>query len=64
MLHNIQIENAFNCVLKRSFIAAGPFSRNKSYFLDESEQEIWIWRVWKFCLELSNVISGGNWLFK
>ena len=22
------------------------------------------WRVWKFCWDLSNVISGGNWLFK
>ena len=30
MSHNIQIENAFNCVLKRRFTAVGPFSRNKS----------------------------------
>ena len=35
MLHNIQKENAFNWVLKRRFIAVGPFSRNKSHvFLD------------------------------
>ena len=33
MLHNIQIENAFNCVLKRRFIAVGPFSRSKSHLL-------------------------------
>ena len=30
MVYNIQIENAFNCVLKQCFIAVGPFSRNKS----------------------------------
>ena len=33
MLHNIQIENAFNYVLKRRFIAVGPFSRNKSHIV-------------------------------
>ena len=22
------------------------------------------WRVWKFCWDLINVISGGNWLFR
>ena len=30
MLHNILIENAVNCFLKRRFIAFGPFSNNKS----------------------------------
>ena len=30
MLHNIQIENMFNYVLKRRFMAVVPFSRNKS----------------------------------
>ena len=22
------------------------------------------WRVWKFCWDLSNVVSGGDWLFR
>ena len=33
MLHNIQIENAFNCVLKGRLIAVGPFSHNKLHVL-------------------------------
>ena len=40
ILHNIQIENAFNYFLKRRFIAVGPFSRNKSYIY------IYIYIVW------------------
>ena len=31
---------------------------------DGSEQKIWFKRVWKFWWDLSNVISGGNWLFR
>ena len=34
------------------------------YMWDGSKQEIRFWAVWKFCWDLRNVTSGGNFLFR